>query len=139
MRVVVFTSEPVTARQLRDALSGEIEPHDAEVVVVAPALHESALKFWLSDADEAIAKADAVRRETVAKLRDAGVAATGETGDSDPLQAIDDALAACDADRIVLFTRHGADKLYREDVDVAEVAKRYGVPVDYAILSDSSA
>ncbi len=38
-------------------------------MVVAPALHENALRFWVSDADEAIARAEEVRRRTVSRAR----------------------------------------------------------------------
>jgi hypothetical protein len=34
-------------------------------MVVAPALHRSALRFWLSDSDEAIERAELVQHETV--------------------------------------------------------------------------
>ncbi|MGZ4173038.1 MAG: hypothetical protein ACXVQR_01040, partial [Solirubrobacteraceae bacterium] len=60
MNVLVLTSEPISAEQLRGALPDADPSERTEVLVVAPALHESALRFWLSDADEAIAKAEAV-------------------------------------------------------------------------------
>jgi hypothetical protein len=135
MRLLVLTSEPITAEQLREALPGDIEPQQAEVMVVAPALQESGIRFWLSDADDAIAKADAVRSETVDRLGAEGVPASGDTGESDPLQAIQDALQSFPADRILLFTHGGSDQRYREDVDVAEIKQRFGLPVDHALLS----
>ena len=67
----MLTSEPITADQLRDAVKDGIHSEDAEVMVVAPALQESALHFWLSDADEAIARAEEVRRKSAAQLGDA--------------------------------------------------------------------
>ena len=70
MKILVLTTEAVTASQLRDALpSGAGDPEDAEVMVVAPALHKNALRFWVSDADEAIAEADEVRRDAVRAAR----------------------------------------------------------------------
>jgi hypothetical protein len=132
MKVLVLASEPITAQQLREALSSDVDPSDAEVMVVAPALQESGLKFWLSDADDAIARADAVRRESIERLGDAGVSATGDTGESDPEEAIEDALKTFDADRIVLFTHQGEDQRYREDLDDRELAERFGRPVDHA-------
>jgi hypothetical protein len=132
MKVLVLTSEPITAQQLREALSSDVDPSDAEVMVVAPALQESGLKFWLSDADDAIARADAVRRESIERLGDAGVSATGDTGESDPEEAIEDALKTFEADRIVLFTHQGEDQRYREDLDDRELAERFGRPVDHA-------
>jgi hypothetical protein len=134
MKLLVLTSEPITADQLRTALPGDVDPGDAEVMVVAPALQESGLRFWMSDADEAIARAEAVRQETVEKLGQEGVPASGDTGESDPETAIQDALQTFSADRIVLFTHAGDDQEYREDVDPAEVEERFGIPVDNARL-----
>lgn len=134
MKLLVLTSEPVSATQLHDALPGEIDPKQAEVMVIAPALQQSGLRFWMSDADDAIAKADAVRRETVDQLGSEGVPASGDTGESDPLLAIQDALQSFRADRIVVFSHRGEDQLYQEDVDTAEIEERFGIPVDRAAI-----
>ncbi|MBV9416443.1 MAG: hypothetical protein JO363_15785 [Solirubrobacterales bacterium] len=133
MKVLVITSEPITAARLRDALGSDGDPKDAEVMVVAPALADSAFKFWMSDADEAIARAEHVRRETVERLGQAGVSATGDTGEADPYTAIEDAFKTFDADRIVLFTHPDEGQRYREDVDDRELEERFGVPVDRAV------
>jgi hypothetical protein len=132
MRLLVVTSEPISAAQLREALPAEVDPEHAEVMVVAPALQGSPIKFWLSDADEAIARAERVRRESVEELGAAGIRASGDTGESDPIQAIEDALNTFGADRILLFTR-GDSQGYREDVDDAAVTERFGIPVDRAV------
>ena len=134
MKVLVLTSEPITADQLRAALRTDVDPSDAEVMVVAPAYAASRLKFWMSDADDAIAKAEQVRRDTVQELDKADVPATGDTGESDPQAAIEDALKTFDADRIVVFTHEGEDQRYREDVDWDEAAERFGRPVDQAAV-----
>jgi hypothetical protein len=134
MKLLVLTSEPITAEQLRSALPGDLDPGDAEVMVVAPALQESGLRFWMSDADEAIAQADQVRREAVEKLGEGGVSASGDTGESDPSTAIQDALMTFDADRIVLFTHGGEGASYREDIDPEEISDRFGLPVDRATV-----
>jgi hypothetical protein len=138
MNVLVVTSEPVSADQLRAAVDGTDTAQDTEVAVVAPALHKSALRFWLSDADEAIAKAERVSSETVDRLGRAGIPAHGDTGDSDPLEAIEDALQSFPADRIVLFTRPDPDQRYREDTDPREVEERFGLPVERALLPSST-
>jgi hypothetical protein len=88
----------------------------------------------MSDADEAIARADEVRREAVDKLGEGGVAASGDTGESDPATAIQDALQTFEADRIVLFTHGGDDKSYLEDIDPDEIRDRFGLPVDRATV-----
>ncbi len=139
MKLLVVTSEPITAEQLRDALPGDLAPQDAEVMVVAPALQENALRFWLSDADDAIARAQDVAQESLQQLGDAGVSASGDTGESDPFQAIKDALSTFDADRIVLFTHSDAGQRYREDVDEQQIEAQFGRPVDRARVPGGSA
>jgi hypothetical protein len=134
MKVLVLTAETVGADDLRAALGGDIDPTDTEVMVVAPALQESGFKFWFSDVDDAIAKADEVRRETLAQLSDDGVSASANTGESDPIIAIEDALRTFKADRIVLFTHPEGDERYREELDPDEVENRYGIPVERAAL-----
>lgn len=132
MKLLVLASEPISASQLRAAVDGSAESHldDAEVKVVAPALHKSALQFWISDADEAIARADAVWRKSVAKLDSAGVDAQGDTGEGDPLRAVEDALQDFDADRILVFMHPEPERRYREDVDPGELEQRFQRPVE---------
>jgi hypothetical protein len=131
VKLLVLTSEPISAQRLSDAVPGDISPDDTEVMVVAPALQQNPIKFWFSDADEAIGRAEQVRQETVEQLGREGLPASGDTGESDPLEAIQDALQTFDADRIVLF-RHSDGQRYREDVDVEEIRERFGRPVDLA-------
>ena len=133
MRLLVLTSEPVSAGQLRDALPGDVDPKDAEVMVVAPALQRDALHFWLSDADEAIARAEEVRARTVEQLDSEGVAASADTGESDPEEAIADALQSFPADRIMIFRHGDSEQRYREDLDPAEIEERFAIPVDHAL------
>jgi hypothetical protein len=104
-------------------------------MIVAPALQKNPLKFWFSDADDAIARADEVRRESVERLGEEGVAASGDTGESDPLEAIQDALQTFPADRIVLFTHPEEQQQYREDVDEDEIRERFDLRVDRAVRS----
>jgi hypothetical protein len=61
------------------------------VLVVARALN-TRTRFWLSDVDAAIERAEEVQEETVDRMVQEGVDAAGDTGESDPLLAIQDAL-----------------------------------------------
>jgi hypothetical protein len=127
MKLLVLTSQPITADRLRQALPAGVDRHDLEVMVVAPALQSNPIKFWLSDADEAIARAEEVRRESVEELGAGGIQATGDTGESDPMLAIQDALNTFPADRILLYS--GGDA-YREELDDEEIRARFGVPAE---------
>ena len=131
MKLLVVTPEPVDANLLRNTLGDEVV--GAEVLVVSPATHQSKVAFWVSDADEAIAEADAAQEETVERLEEQGVDAAGDTGESEPARAIEDALATFPADRIVVFTHPDPD--YREDEGLAGAEERFGLPVTHAVIS----
>jgi hypothetical protein len=130
MKVLVIASEPISADRLRVALGAATD--DAEVMVVAPALHRSALRFWLSDADEAIHRAELVERETVEGFNDAGLDARGDTGEGDPVKAVADVLVTFPAERIVLFSRSASDRRYDEGIDADALQQRFGLPVQRA-------
>jgi nucleotide-binding universal stress UspA family protein len=127
MKLLVLTAEPISADVLREAAGDEAD--DAEVMVVSPALTDSPLRFWVSDADDAIAHAGQAAEETVERLDEEGIDAAGDTGESDPMQALEDALATYDADRIVIFTHPDDERDYLEDGFVEQAEQRLGRPV----------
>ena len=132
MKLLVVTPEPVDANALRTTLGDEVE--GAEVLVVSPAGNRSKVAFWVSDSDEAIAKAEAAEEETVERLEEEGVDAAGDTGESEPAVAIQDALATFPADRIVVFSHPEGDRDYREDKGLADAEARFGVPITHAVI-----
>ena len=140
MKLLVLTSEPVSADQLRAALTRDAELEHSEVMIVAPALQKSAMRFWMSDADDAIARAEWVVHESRERLQAEGVAVSADTGEADPTKAVQDALQSFPADRIVVFAHPEGEQRYREAVDPQQLEREFGVPVDRAQLSsDSSA
>ena len=126
VKLLVVTPEPVDANLLRATLGDEVE--GAEVLVVSPATNESPLAFWVSDSDEAIHEAEVAQEETVERLEEEGIDAAGDTGESEPAVAIQDALATFEADRIVVFS-HSGEKDYREEAGLEDAEERFGVPV----------
>jgi hypothetical protein len=140
VKLLVLTSEPVSADQLRAALDRGADLEHSEVMIVAPALQESAVRFWMSDADEAITRAEWVGHESRERLQSEGVAASADTGEADPIKAVQDALQTFPADRIVVFAHPKGEQRYREDVDPHQLEIEFGLPVARAQLSpDSSA
>jgi len=133
MKLLVLTPEPIDANALRTALGDDVE--GAEVLVVSPAGNRSKIAFWVSDSDEAIAGAEAAQEETVERLEEEGIDAAGDTGESEPAVAIQDALATFKADRIVVFSHPEGDRDYREDDGLAGAQERFGVPVEHALIS----
>jgi hypothetical protein len=128
VKLLVLATDPVDADRLRGALSGD-DLEGAEVLVVSPAVNESAVAFWMSDSDEAIAEAESNAEQTAAALREGGAQARATTGESEPLLALQDALATFPADRVVVFVRDEDAARYREDDVVGEAERRFGVPV----------
>jgi len=133
VKLLVVTPEPVDAALLRSALGEEVR--GAEVLVVSPASNQSKLAFWVSDSDEAIQEAETAQVDTVERLEEEGVDAAGQTGESEPAQAIEDALATFPADRIVIFSHPEGDRDYREDEGLADAESRWNVPVTHALIS----
>ena len=132
MKLLVVTPEPVDERLLRETLGDDVR--GAEVLVISPATHQSKLAFWVSDSDEAIAEAERAETETVASLESAGVDAAGDTGESEPALALQDALATFPADRIVIFEHPEGDRDAREDTGLEDVETRFGIPVTRAVI-----
>jgi hypothetical protein len=128
MRLLVLATDPVDADDVRSALPDD-DLEGAEVLVVSPAVNESPVAFWVSDADEAIADAESAAEQTAEQLRESGARARATTGDSEPLMALQDALATYPADRVVVFVRNEDRARYREEDVLGEAQERFGVPV----------
>lgn len=95
---------------------------DPELMVVAPSLN-TRLAHWLSDLRKA--RGDAQRRLAVSlgSLAAAGLGAQGQVGDSDPVQAVEDALHTFPAQELVFVTAHD------HETEVQEVRRRLDRPV----------
>jgi hypothetical protein len=132
VKLLVVTPEPVDADLLRSVLGDEVR--GAEVLVISPATNRSKLAFWVSDPDEAIGEAQVAEEETVERLEEEGIDAAGQTGESEPAVAIQDALATFAADRIVIFSHPESERDYREDDGLADAQERFGIPVTHAVI-----
>jgi hypothetical protein len=134
-KVLALAAEPVSGEMLKSAIGAD-RAETAEVLVVAPALN-SRLRFWMSDPDPAIERAEAVQEETVERMDEEGIDAAGDTGESDPVLAIQDALQTFAADEIVLFTHPSGERNWLEEGVVDEIKERFGLPVAHLIVEGS--
>lgn len=130
-KILAVVSEAVSADALRSAVGDDAD--DAEVMVVAPALNTKR-RFFLADPDPAIERAESVEEETVERMEEGGVDAAGDTGESDPLLAIQDALQTFPADRVVLFVHPGGESNWLEEGVVEEARERFEPPVEHFIV-----
>jgi hypothetical protein len=131
-KILALVAEPVSGEALKNAM-GSDSAEDAEVLVVAPAL-SSRTHFWLSDVDPAIERAEEVQEETVERMEEEGVDAAGDTGESDPLLALQDALQTFPADEIVLFTHPDGRRNWAEEGIVDQAEERFEVPVRQLVV-----
>jgi hypothetical protein len=132
-RILVVANETVGGKKLLDTLRERAEGVREEVLVVTPALN-SPLRHWASDEDPA--RADAQRRldESLATLRQAGVNARGEVGDSEPLQALEDALRTFAPDEIVISTHPEGRSHWLEKGIVDAARERFAVPITHVVV-----
>jgi hypothetical protein len=131
-RILALVSEPVSGEALKSAMPpGDAE--EAEVLVVAPALN-TRTRFWLSDTDDAIRRADEVQEESVERMEEEGVDAAGDTGESDPLLALQDALQTFPADEIVIFTHPDGGTNWAEEGVVEAAESRFEAPVRHLVV-----
>ena len=134
-RILAVVAEPVSGEALKKAVGGE-RAEAAEVLVVAPALN-SRWRFLTSDSDEAIARAEEVHEETVERMEEEGIDAAGDTGESDPLLAIQDALQTFDADEIVVFTHSESESNWLEKGLVDQAQERFDTPIRQLVIEGS--
>jgi hypothetical protein len=121
-RVLLVANEAVEGEALGQAVLEQLG-EQREVFVVAPALVDSALKHHFGDVDDAIPAAEERLRRSLRWLRDHGVEARGEVGDSDPLIAASDEVNKFGPHRIVVIA-HRAEEATHAETDLEERAER---------------
>jgi hypothetical protein len=132
-RILVIANETVGGHTLRSAILEKSLDVREEVLVVTPALN-SPLRHWVSDEDGARAAAQERLEASLAQLAEAGVAARGEIGDGDPLQAIEDALRTFGADEIIISTHPVGRSNWLERGVVAKARERFPVPIMHVVV-----
>jgi hypothetical protein len=86
-----------------------------EVRVVVPAVEATSFRHTMGDIDEPKHLAEERLRVALDALRRSGVAATGEVGDPDPVQAAQDALREAPADEVLIFERESEQARWFEE------------------------
>lgn len=132
-RILVVANETVGGGTLRDELVRRASGRRSEVLVVAPALN-SVIRHWASDEDGARDAARERVRDSVGRLAAAGLDVRGDIGDSEPLQAIEDALRTFGADEIVISTHPEGRSHWLEQGLVEEARTRFSCPITHVVV-----
>ena len=137
-RALVVVNEQVAGEELRDALLTHLSADVSEVFVVAPALADSGLKHTMGDIDDAIEPARDRLRCTLEQLRDAGINADGEVGDSDPIQAISDEIIKFDPEQILVVAHRDEEGAFAEKGLLEQAERDFDLPVTELVVSHAA-
>jgi hypothetical protein len=132
-RILVVANETVGGPELLAEIRERSQSGAAQVLVVCPALN-SPLRHWVSDEDEARAAAQTRLDESLASMRAAGLHATGEIGDGDPIQAIEDALRTLKPDELVVSTHPAGRSHWLERGVVEKARERFELPLTHVVV-----
>jgi hypothetical protein len=132
-RILVVANETVGGVTLRTMIEERSRGVRADVLVVTPALN-SPLRHWTSDEDDARAAARDRLEASLGRLRSLGIEASGEVGDADPLQAMEDALRTFGADEIILSTHPPGRSHWLERGVVEKARERFTVPITHVVV-----
>jgi len=137
-RALVVANEAIGGGELRDSLIAQLGGEIGEVFVVAPALTESGLKYMLGDVDAAIGPARERLESTLAELREAGIDAAGEVGDSDPMMAISDEIHKFHPDQVLVVAHRDDDGAFAERGLLEQIERDLDLPVTELVVDKAS-
>lgn len=133
-RILVIANETVGGTALRETIREKAEGYpSSKVHVVAPALN-TPVRHWASDEDPARRAAEERLRASLDRLRAGGIDASGEVGDPEPLQAMEDGLRLFDADEIVISTHPEGRSHWLEKGVVSAARERFAVPITHVVV-----
>ena len=132
-RILVIANETVGGGPLRKQIEERSAGYDTTVLVVSPALN-SPIRHWASDEDPAREEARQRLEASLQRLRENGIEASGEVGDADPLQAIEDAVRTFGPDEIIISTHPEGRSHWLERGVVSGARERFAVPITHVVV-----
>jgi hypothetical protein len=132
-RTLVIANETLEGETLQEMIKRKSEGYRANVLVVAPA-QPSPLQHFASDDDPSRAAARERLDKSLRKLREAGIPARGQVGESDPLQAIEDALRTFGPDEVIISTHPEGRSHWLEQGVVEKARERFAVPITHVVV-----
>lgn len=132
-RILVIANETLPGERLRSELAIRGATGACEVFLVCPAL-SSRLHFIMSDRTKGIDEAQLRLDATMESLRLAGVEATGQIGDANPLLAIEDGLRQFAADELLIATHPPERSNWLEKRVVEQARERFDLPLTHLVV-----
>lgn len=128
-RVLVIAMAPVPDDLLERELGG-LDPGTIELRMISPASRVSPLQWLTNEEDGARAEAEQIAEEG-AEAAPSEASVEAGVGDTDPLQAAEDALRTFDADQVVVVVPPGDEASWLDRASMADGFERFGKPVRY--------
>ena len=132
-RILVVANETVGGETLQRMIEERSRETKTEILVCTPALN-SRLRHWASDEDGARAAAQERLDASLERMHALGIDASGEVGDADPLQAMEDALRTFGADEIIISTHPEGRSNWLERGVVEHARDRFAVPIRHVVV-----
>jgi hypothetical protein len=136
MRLLVLANETCASVAVLEEVRARMRTSGAieEVVVVAPALARSRLTHWLTSDGAARDAAQERLDHSIAALTSEGLAARGELGDADPLQALDDAVRVHRPDEVIIATHTPKRSQWLERRVVDAAREKFVLPITHVVV-----
>lgn len=110
-RVLVVADEVFRGSELAEELATHVEGREqVEIRVIAPAMADNPLNQELGNIDETMDQTEERLNSVIAELKAAGLEASGEVGDLDPLVAVGDGIRMYDPDEIIVVLHEESDR-----------------------------
>jgi GABA permease len=132
-RILVVANETVGGPELLSEIRARAGDRRVSVLVVCPALN-SPLRHWVSDEDDARAAAQKRLDASLESMRSTGLDATGEIGDGDPVQAIEDAVRTFQPDELIISTHPLGRSHWLERGVVEKAGERFQIPLTHVVV-----
>jgi hypothetical protein len=132
-RILVVANETLGGQELQRLIEERSSDMPTVILVCTPALN-SRLRHWASDEDGARLAAQERLDASLEGLRSLGIDASGEVGDANPLQAMEDALRTFGADEIIISTHPEGRSNWLERGVVEHARERFTVPVRHVVV-----
>jgi hypothetical protein len=135
-RILVVTTAHTAGESLAERVREHAGSADAEVKVVAPAADLSPLDWLANDEGDARAEAAELAEETGEAVAPEAASVEADVGDTDPVQAIEDALHEFPADELLVVTHSDEDAGWLEEGAGAEALARFDLPVTHLVVDE---
>lgn len=132
-RILVVANETVGGPELLSEIRERAAGRTTRIHVVSPALN-TPLKTWTSDEDEAREVAQRRLDTSLASMRAVGFDASGDIGDGDPVQAIEDALRTFQPDELIVSTHPPGRSQWLERGVIERARERFALPLTHVVV-----